>query len=71
MLCYFQVDPPLKLITSMEVPSTNNIQFHGIETVTNLQDTDLKGAKTPKFEIAEIPFTIQVDDIKSLFLQVG
>ena len=54
----------------MEVPSTNNIQFHGIETVTNLQDTDHTVTKTPKFQIAEIPFAIQVDDIKSLFLQV-
>jgi len=63
-------EPPLDLITSMKVPSTDSIRFHGIETITNVQLTDHSAVKTEKLQISEIPFSVQVDDIKSLFLQL-
>ena len=68
---FCQEEPPLELLTSMKIPSTNSIQFHGVETLTNMPSIDHTVMKTQKFQLAEIPFAIQVDDIKSLFLQAS
>ena len=70
-LLFVKEEPPLDLITSMKVPSTDSIRFHGIETIGNVQLSDHSAVKTEKLQISEIPFSVQVDDIKSLFLQVS
>ena len=52
----------------MEIPSTRSISFHSIDTLTNVKESVV--TKVQKSQMMEIPFTIQFDDIKSLFLQV-
>eukprot|EP00112_Aurelia_sp_Birch-Aquarium-sp1_P017903 Seg42.13_Seg42.8 transcript_id=Seg42.13_Seg42.8/GoldUCD/mRNA.D3Y31 product="putative protein C05D11.1" protein_id=Seg42.13_Seg42.8/GoldUCD/D3Y31 len=63
-------EPPANLVGSMKVPSTDSIPFHSIRTITNRQAKDNTIAKVPKFQVSEIPFAFQLDDIKSLFLQM-
>ena len=65
----FQEEPPLDLVTTIKIPSTNSIPFHNIETMSNSR-VDEKLVKVPKFHVDEVPFAMQLDDIKSLFLQV-
>lgn len=58
------------MITCIKVPSTSSIQFHGIDTMGNTQLGGNMHPKVPKFQVSDIPIAIQIDDIKSLFLQV-
>eukprot|EP00795_Rhopilema_esculentum_P010837 gene10837-19653_t len=66
-----EVEPPPNLVSSMKVPSTDSIPFHAIRTATNTRKTENSPAKVPKFHVSEIPFAFQLDNIKSLFLQMS
>lgn len=55
--------PPLKMLTSLPVPSTKSINFHSLEIFK-------KGEKTDKVALNEFPFYIEAYNIKTNFTYV-
>ena len=58
------------MISSLAVPGTDSIHFHPINRHSNLpadqQTNDVDG-----IDLQKIPFTFQLDDIHTNFVQVG
>lgn len=62
----FQIKPPKKLLTSLNIPNIDSIQFFSYNTfATNSVDQhDL-------FKINNVPIYMEVDNIKSNFVYVS
>lgn len=55
--------PPLEMLTSLPVPSTNSISFHQFEIIR-------KSDKNPKLDFSNIPYFVEAYNLKTNFVYI-
>ena len=66
LMLFEQKEPPEEMLTCVDVPDVGCIHFHKVQPSSNHGNADVNKA----FPLANIPFTFQLDDMQTNFVDV-